>query len=112
MKIILSLFSLLLSSSVWAAGHAYKVSYGIGAVADNMLVPVTIVAGFVSAACLVIGFSCEVAALIRYFEYRKNPLYVPISKVLWLIFLGAILLLLPFAYLITDNGLPFTLIHW
>ena len=85
---------------------------GIGGVAENILSPVSVASGFVSTACIIVGVACLFASVIKYFEHRKSPLYVPISTVIWLVIIGLALVALPFAYLITENGIPYTLIKW
>jgi hypothetical protein len=78
----------------------------LGSISENITEPIEIVSGFVSVGCLIVGFSCFFAAIVKYCEYRRNPLAVPVSKVIWLIIIGILLLLLPFAYLITGEGIP------
>jgi membrane protein CcdC involved in cytochrome C biogenesis len=82
-----------------------KISFG--EVADNITQPIEVVTGFVSVGCLIIGMSCLFAALVKYFEHRRNPLYVPFSKVVWLLIIGLLLLILPFAYILTGNTASF-----
>lgn len=88
--------------------HAFadpKLSFG--EVADNITEPIQVVTGFVSIGCLIIGIACLFAALVKYFEHRRNPLHVPFSTVFWLIIIGLLLLLLPFAYIVTGNTASF-----
>lgn len=95
------LFLLGLSSQVWADTLSF------GQVAVNMTEPIEAVSGFVSIGCLIVGVGCIFASIVKYFEHRRSPLHVPISTVVWLLIIGLLLLLLPFAYIITDNGIPF-----
>lgn len=83
-------------------------SLTFGKVAENITEPMEVVSGFVSVGCLIVGVSCLFACVVKYFEHRRNPLYVPFSTVAWLLIIGLLLLILPFAYIITENGIPFT----
>ncbi len=94
-----------LSQSVLATNN---LSFGV--VAQNMTEPMEVVSAFVSVGCLVVGVSCLFACIVKYFEHRRNPLYVSLSTVVWLLIIGLLLLILPFAYIITENGIPFTVL--
>lgn len=85
---------------------AESISFGL--MAQNITDPLNIAAGFIAVACLIIGAACLFAALVKYFEHRRSPLFVPISTVIWLVIIGLLLLILPFAYLITGQGIPLT----
>jgi len=82
----------------------------LGEVARNITEPLEAVSGFVSVGCLIVGVACLFASLVKYFEHRKSPLAVPISTVVWILIIGLLLLIIPFAYLITDNGIPFRIL--
>lgn len=82
----------------------------LGAVAQNITEPIEIVSAFVSVACLIVGVACLFACVVKYFEHRRSPLAVPISTVIWLLIIGLLLLALPFAYIITENGIPFSVL--
>jgi len=101
MNIILFFFFSLLSSEILA-----KQAISFGSMAANITEPIDIVAGFVSVACLLLGVCCLFASLVKYLEHRRSPLFIPISTVLWLVIIGLLLLILPFAYVITGNGVP------
>ena len=103
----LFLLMLLLMSALASASYG---GVSFGSIADNITEPIEIVSGFVSVGCLIVGIACFFAALVKYFEHRKSPLAVPISTVIWLILIGFALLCLPFAYLVTGNGIPFTVL--
>lgn len=103
MKIILRF---ILSLSFLAFSRVYADS-GIGVVAQNLIEPVSILSGFVSTASLIIGVSFLFGALMRYMQYRQNPLAVPLSTVVMLFIMGLILVLLPLAYMLTENGIPY-----
>lgn len=83
--------------------------YGVGAVAENLMEPVTIVSNFMGSASLILGVMCLFAAFIRYRQFRVNPLATPISVVIMLIIFGVAFLLLPFVYKLTQSGIPFTI---
>ena len=85
-------------------------SLSFGKVADNVTGPIEVVSGFVSIGCLIVGISCLFASIVKYFEHRRSPLAVPISTVVWLLIIGILLLVLPFAYMITENGIPFSIL--
>lgn len=103
MSKLFSLFFLFFFALVSRA--AEKLSFG--EVAANMTQPIEVVTGFVSVGCLIIGVACLFASLVKYFEHRRSPLHVPFSKVVWLIIIGLLLLILPFAYIITGNTTSF-----
>ncbi len=101
-KIIMLFFSL--------PGWAFAANTGgLGGVADNLMEPVGLMSDFIGSGCLLIGASFLFASLIKYFEHRRSPLMVPISTVVFLLIAGIILIGLPFLYLVTGYGVPFTL---
>ena len=97
------------SMAVWAS--SYPGGVGMGGVAQNVMVPVSVASDFVSTGCFVIGGSFLFAAIIKYIEHRRSPLMVPISTVIFLFVAGILLILLPLAYKVTDSGIPFSLIR-
>jgi hypothetical protein len=82
---------------------------GIGNVAQNMLEPVGLLNDFVNMACFIFGGSFLFASIIKYVEHRRSPLMVPISTVVYLVLAGLFLIILPFAYMVTENGMHFSL---
>ena len=82
---------------------------GIGKIADNLMGPVHIVAGFITSTAIVIGMTCLFAGFIRYMQHRVNPLAHPISTVVTLVILGTVLLCLPLVYKLTESGVAFSL---
>jgi hypothetical protein len=84
---------------------------GIGSVAKNLLEPVAYASDFIYTACFVIGGSFVFASLIKYIEHRRNPLAVTLGTVVFLFLAGFFLIALPFAYLIIQNGSPYTLLQ-
>lgn len=83
---------------------------GIGAVAGNLMAPVTLFSDFVNTGCLVIGVGFLFASIIKYVEHRRSPLMVPISTVIFLLIAGIILVCLPFLPALTGYGVPYRLI--
>lgn len=79
----------------------------IGQLADSMMEPVSVLFKFVATTSLIIGASFLFAAFVRYMQYRVNPLATPISTVIILFFLGALLIALPLAYKLTGTNITF-----
>ena len=94
-----------------AVAFAKQKPAGFGLVALNMLEPVGLMNDFVNTACFVLGIGFIFAACIKYFEHRRSPLMVPISTVVFLLIAGGVLMLLPFAYHYTENGIHFSLMR-
>ena len=84
--LFLSLF--LLSISVQA-----RVS--LGEVADNALVPVSAASKLLVGCCYILGAGLLAGALIRYTEYRKNPLQVHLTIPVAFLGFGLFLIALP-----------------
>lgn len=83
---------------------------GFGKVMTNMLSPVSVLSDFINTACFAIGGSFLFASVIKYIEHRRSPLMVPISTVIFLFFMGVLLILLPFLSLFIDTGMPSSLL--
>jgi hypothetical protein len=79
---------------------------GIGGIAGNLLEPVNILTDFVTSVSLIIGATFLFAAFIKYMQHRVNPMAIPISNVLFLLFFGVVLLCLPLAYKIMYDAPP------
>lgn len=107
MKIIILFFFLMMPSLVLADDEIT----GIGRIAANMLEPVNIVSDFVCTASIIIGISCLFGALLKYMQHRVNPLVSPISTIIVLLAVGIMLVSIPFAYLLTENGIPYSLLR-
>lgn len=86
----------LFPSLSWAKASA-------GAFAGDVLGPVLIVADFVGTASLIIGGSLLFGSLIRYRQYKVNPLAHPISTVVTLFLIGILLLILPFSAMVVGD---------
>lgn len=104
-RVIFIIFLYFFATTAIAAG------FGVGLVANNMMEPVSLLSDFVNSACFIIGGSFLFATIIKYIEHRRSPLMVPISTVIFLLIAGIVLVLLPFAYLLTENGLQFSLLR-
>lgn len=83
---------------------------GIGGVAANLMEPVSLFGDFIDSACIIIGVSFIFTAVLKYVEHRRSPLMVPISTVVFLLIAGIVLVVLPFAYKVTEGGIPYRLI--
>lgn len=98
-----------LALMVMTDAYAVQKTTGVGRVATNLMEPVSFASDFIYSACFVIGGSFLLASIVKYIDYRRNPFAVPISTVVFLFIAGAILLALPFAYLIINDGTPYSL---
>lgn len=81
---------------------------GFGFVAENLMEPVSVLSEFVSTASFIIGLSFIFASIIRYMQYRVNPLAFPISSVVTLFIMGVVLVCLPLSYRLTEGGIPYS----
>ncbi len=79
---------------------------GLGGIANNLMGPVEVVAGFLTGASIAAGLACLFGAFVRYMQYRTNPLAHPIGTVITMLILGLLLLLLPLIYKLTESGIP------
>jgi hypothetical protein len=102
MRILLLILACLLTSASYAV-------FSLGGFADSMSEPVQVISNFVNVGCIIIGVACLFAAIVKYFEHRRSPLHVPLGTVIWLVIIAVALLALPFTYLLTGYGVPFTL---
>jgi RsiW-degrading membrane proteinase PrsW (M82 family) len=102
---ILTLFLLLFPLLAFADDQPQAT--GLGLVADNMLQVVFIVSDFIDTASIILGMCLLMASLLKYMQYRVNPLAVPISTIIVLFIIGIVLLLLPFIYKLTESGIPY-----
>lgn len=82
---------------------------GIGHFAGELVEPVTILSNFISTGSFIVGIMLLVSALMRYMQYRVNPLASPLSTVIVLLVLGLMLVSLPFVYLLLGAGIPFSI---
>lgn len=81
-----------------AAQSGTATTAGLGALADTFVEPVNTVTSFVSTSCFIIGGTCLFSGFMRYLQYRVNPLANPLSTVVTLFILGALLILFPFLF--------------
>lgn len=72
--------------------------FGFGEIAVYFTEPIKAATSVVSNASIVVGVSFLFAALLRYLQYRVNPLAAPISNVIFLLILGIVLVCLPLIY--------------
>ena len=104
-QIIILFLIPLLSIAANDASTVPAVPTGIGLVAENLMVPISVFSNFINATCFVIGGSFLFACLIKYIEHGRSPWMVPISTVVFLLIAGLTLILLPFLSLLSDNAL-------
>jgi hypothetical protein len=108
MKRIVFIFTLLILPALsWAVYKPHGV--GAGKVAENLMEPVSILANFIGSMSIVVGISCLFACFLKYMQHRVNPLVAPISTVIMLLIMGIVLLCLPWAYKLTEGGVPISL---
>jgi len=80
---------------------------GLGDVAESLIAPVGLISNFISATAVAIGIACLFGALLRYHQFRINPVAAPISSVITLLVLGIALLCLPLLKVITGDHFDF-----
>lgn len=81
---------------------------GFGAVANNLMDPVTLFYQFMQSACLLIGGGFLFASVVKYFEHRRSPLMVSMSTVVFLFIAGIVLIALPLlAYVSQRTGVQY-----
>src|SRR5688572_22208829 len=68
---------------------------GIGLVADGLLEVADVMSDFVKSACFIVGGSFLFASIIKYTQYKTNPLAVPLSTVVMVFVMGVVLVCLP-----------------
>ncbi len=93
-----SLFLLFLPAFSWAR------SSGLGQVAQNIIEPVSIFSSFVQTGSMVLGASFLLTCIIKYIEHRRSPLMVPLSRVIFLLVAGIVLIILPFLSMLAGSG--------
>lgn len=71
---------------------------GIGAVATNLMGPVSFLSDIINTGAVATGTAFIFGSVIKYMQYRNNPLAVPISTPVFLLIMGIVLVLLPLAY--------------
>lgn len=82
---------------------------GYGAVANNLMVPVSIVSDILCSIAIILGITSLFASFLKYMQYRVNPLANPIGSVILLFVMGVALVSLPLIYKLTVSGIPFSL---
>lgn len=82
---------------------------GFGAVANNLMTPISIVSNFMYSASLVLGSTSLFAAFLKYLQFRVNPLANPIGRVVVLLIIGVLFICLPLIHKLTSSGIPFML---
>jgi RsiW-degrading membrane proteinase PrsW (M82 family) len=80
-----SILLFLLPGAVWAQ------SASLGTVASHLTDATDVFTGVFSAMFYVIGIAMVAASVMRYRDYRQNPLQTPISRVVFLLLAGLII---------------------
>lgn len=109
MKMKKSLIKMMVLYTIPVLVFAAKQSQGLGAVAQNIMEPVSLMSDFVHTACFIIGGSFLFASVIKYVEHRRSPTMVPLGTVVFLVIAGLALILLPFMGRLTESGVPYSL---
>ncbi len=87
----------LISSSAWAqVTVSHRNNADLGTVASGLTGATDVFTGIFSAIFYVIGIAMVTASIMRYRDYRQNPLQTPISRVIFLLMAGIIIGLFPF----------------
>ncbi|MES2219022.1 MAG: hypothetical protein V4501_11500 [Pseudomonadota bacterium] len=92
--------------SGWYSTLALAVRPGIGGVANNLMDPVNMFANFIGSGSIVVGIAFLLAAFVKYNQHKRNEMAAPISTVIFLFIAGLLLLAIPFAYKLTQSGVP------
>ncbi len=88
--VLLGVLSLFCFSSAVCAQNI-----SLGSVSNNLLGPFSGVSRLLMVASYLMGGAFLAASIIRYFEYRRNPVQVRLSSVIFMFILGALLIGLP-----------------
>lgn len=102
LRVIINIFLIVFSTAVFAD------NVDLGKVAKNLYEPVSVLSELISTASIIIGVSFLFGALLRYMQYRQNPLAAPLGSVITLLIMGIVLILLPLVYLFTEGGIPYS----
>jgi len=68
----------------------------LGSIADNLLGAASNVEHIVKALCITTGVAMILGSMFQYRKYRKNPIEVPLGKVIMTFIIGAILVIITF----------------
>lgn len=83
----------LISGSAWAqavAGHGSGGGATLGTVASGLTEATDVFTGIFKAMFYVIGIAMVAASIMRYRDYRQNPVQTPIGRVIFLLLAGLI----------------------
>lgn len=86
------------------AGIAYGYGTGLGDITGNLLGPAQGLGHMMNAVCYVLGLGFLLTGLLQYKYHRENPQQVKISTPIVLVFLGIILIALPFIAMMSESG--------
>lgn len=88
-------FSLIaLLGLAWTYESMAQQSYGLGALADGLMLPVAAFGNALYVTALVLGIALLGGTVVRYFEHRRNSMQVRFSQVVTMFILGVMLVLL------------------
>ncbi len=92
-------------------GGAYASDISLGQVSRNVMLPAIMLTQMAYVMCYVIGTALIISSLIRYKEYRNNPVHVRLTQpVLFLIF-GIIMIFLPIVTQLSKSAPTYTLLY-
>jgi hypothetical protein len=89
-----ALISMLYSFSVY--GAPVGLNHSFGEVASNIYEPVSIIIQLVRAVSFISGGGLILGGLIKYIDYRRNPIAVRLSTVTFMFIFGVSLILIGF----------------
>ncbi len=78
--------TILITGPAWAQGG----SANLGTVASNLTNATDVFTGIFSAIFYVIGIGMVTASIMRYRDYRQNPVQTPIGRVIFLLLAGIV----------------------
>jgi hypothetical protein len=106
---LLSIVSIITISFLAAtAAYSWTPEYtGIGEIANNLMAPVSLLSSLLYTLSILIGLLCLFSTFVRYREYRRNYIAMPLSKVIFMFVMAVILIAAPLVYKLTSSGIPY-----
>ncbi len=93
--------SLLTSLNITAQAQQNK---SLGQISGNLMEPLSVFTGTAHNICLVLGIAFLAGALIQYKNHRDNPSQAPISRSIFLLIFGLVLVALPLIGKLSDSA--------
>lgn len=90
MRMVISALFILLSSLYCCNASADS----FGAIATHLYEPVSLIIQLVRSVSVICGMGLLVGCLLKYIEYRRNPVAVRLSLVIFMFFFGVALIIL------------------